>query len=277
MNEMFSWVAVINDILYCNKMRILFYCALASVITCFAHETSPNTNNTVLLARSWLNSPYVFDPLEDNAKSIRTDAFDCFSLIQTLISAHNSIDQTQMIEHLDAIRYQKSPKNYTHRYHFASHEWLPAMIKKGYLTDSTSQLGLKSEHIQQWAHPKAFWVYQSSLHPEFKHDIEQLSPPQKVCQSMAYISINELQQHPLPKQSNPMIVAIVNHDWPQQSAINTQLLVSHFGLVFYDNNQWFIIHASSKQHRVIQETFDDFIAQRAHHPHIIGLAFYSLT
>ncbi|MGC6404009.1 MAG: N-acetylmuramoyl-L-alanine amidase-like domain-containing protein [Candidatus Comchoanobacterales bacterium] len=264
-----------------NKVNSIFFLATVSVTIFFYILFKSSTVNTLTpdaIASQWLGKPYQFDPMQDHdAPKLNLEAFDCFSLIQSILAVKNSYDDESLSQQLSTIRYKDAIHHFTHRYHFASHEWIPAMIKKGYLSEATHTLNLKSKHISQIAKPLAFWQYQERLHPEFHNMINTISPPQQITQEIDFIPTQILISEPLPS-SKPMIIALVNHNWPNQNnPIGTQLLVSHFGLLFQDaKKQWQVIHASSKAKQVIQETWSSFLAQRQNHNHIDGIAFYHI-
>jgi hypothetical protein len=92
-------------------------------------------------SRLLVGTRYQLSPLGDRegpaaGPRFRLDAFDCVTFVETVIALGNSANTSQAGRLLDDIRYD-GPPDYTHRNHYIEAQWIPANLRKGWISEGT--------------------------------------------------------------------------------------------------------------------------------------------
>jgi hypothetical protein len=97
------------------------------------------------LTKSLVLAPYVRSPLGegegiDADPRFRLDAFDCTTFVETAMALGRSSAPDRAAELLDQIRYSGAPSFETRR-HLIEAQWIPDLVRAGWVTDITHDLG----------------------------------------------------------------------------------------------------------------------------------------
>lgn len=96
---------------------------------------------------AFVGAPYVLSPLGEGAGTtpdpdplVRWDAFDCTTFVETAMSLALADDLAEAKRLLEVIRYREARVDYLARRHFPEAEWIPELIKLGFLEDITRKI-----------------------------------------------------------------------------------------------------------------------------------------
>ena len=113
------------------------------------NETEPDRlRRLVKVSRMFIDVSYAPSPLgegEGNAPdedpSIRFDAADCTTFLETCMAMSRSSSLEETLKVLREIRYIDGQADYRHRKHFMMAQWVPLNQKAGFITDITKKIG----------------------------------------------------------------------------------------------------------------------------------------
>lgn len=202
---------------------------------------------TPQLAKQFLGRPYVADTLgggpgKTERLTLRTDVFDCFTLLDTLEAMRRQTLQpgTTLPQQLQRVRYHgpgaQSEVSWLTRNHFFS-DWL--YYSPQWVTDVTPELGLEPADSRQ------------------------------VRKQLNQKSDGTLWLEGIPQRSVVMnVLAAEALDYSRLQAgdyigIYTELAgldVTHVGLAVKDQGQWYLRHASSRYGKVIDEPLAAYLS-----------------
>lgn len=200
----------------------------------------------------FLNTPYVAHTLEDEGEEdliINCDEVDCTTFVEyALAMALSPTEDGQIAEgdfadKLQTIRYRDGKINgYTSRLHYIA-DWINNGVRNSFLEDVAATY---SPYTQ-----KLSLSYMSS-HPEQYKKLS--NAPQNVAkmkeiekslsgQEYHYVPKDQLPYNGLPWIKNGDIIAITTN--------TPGLDVAHMGIAFYVNGKLSLLHASSKEKKVV--------------------------
>lgn len=201
----------------------------------------------------FLGRPYVRAPLGEGEgpaprPRFRTDAFDCLTLVETAIALAYGGGEPQTRLVLDDIRYGAgSPVAYSNRLHLMEAQWIPDMIRKGYLEEATATYGGDAVRWTRLPLDPSRWSARTLLRPlawnqawEGEHAVP-LLPLEEALRIAAT----------LPEG---LVVNVVRQ--PKEGAIT---YITHTGLLVIRDGKRFVRHAALRERRVIDEPLDAFL------------------
>jgi len=211
-------------------------------------EANPMLSNALL----FLDTPYAANTLEvtnEEELIVNADQVDCTTFVEYVLAMSLCDEQgDEMMEsdfatNLEKIRYRNGKINgYTSRLHYIT-EWVTDNVKKGTIEDITATksrevipvfVNYMSNHASQY--PK---LAQSPDNVSKMSQIEKQISGQKVH----YVSKENLPQDGFPWIKNGDIIAFTTSI--------PGLDISHMGIAIYLKGNLHLIHASSKEKKVI--------------------------
>lgn len=99
------------------------------------------------VSRGLLGAPYLLGALGEGAGTsdpdprYRLDAFDCTTLVETVIALAHHEHPRGVARLLDQVRYTNGKPDFDHRRHLMTSQWIPELVKEGWLKDITRQVG----------------------------------------------------------------------------------------------------------------------------------------
>lgn len=114
------------------------------------------------ITRGLVAAPYLLSPLgegqaPDPDPRFRLDAFDCTTFVETAIALSRCDDLDQIRETLDRIRYKGATQAFQKRRHLMTSQWIPGLIKAGYVEDITATVGGKRTQKMRVALTRRRW------------------------------------------------------------------------------------------------------------------------
>lgn len=234
-------------------MKTMTTILLGALFALTAGAQNGQDNNPMLnYGIGFLNTPYVAHTLEDEGQEdliINCDEVDCTTFVEyALAMALSPTEDGQIAEgdfadKLQAIRYRDGKiDGYTSRLHYIA-DWINNGVRSGFLEDVAAAY---SPYTQ-----KLSLSYMSS-HPEQYKKLS--NSPQNVAkmkeiekslngQEFHYVPKDQLPYNGLPWIKNGDIIAITTN--------TPGLDVAHMGIAFYVNGTLSLLHASSKEKKVV--------------------------
>jgi len=205
----------------------------------------------------FVGAPYRRSPLGegegiDPDARYREDAFDCLTLVETAIALAHRSDRAQAARILDDIRYADGgPPSYERRLHLMEAQWIPDLVRKGYLEEVTPELaGEALEWIEIALDPQR-WKARTVLPalrwlPELEgvHRLPIL--PLDAARALAAT---------LPAG---LVIDVVRE--PREG---TPTRITHTGLIVEREGVRYVRHAALRERRVIDEPLDAFLERHA--------------
>lgn len=123
------------------KLVLLLLCAVPAM----ADDTLSRRLDEV--SKSFLGTPYKLGPLGEGPKGefdrdplVRYDKFDCTTYVETVAALSIQPDKAKAEKLLQKIRYEGGKPTFEARRHFPETDWIPGLIKDGYLEDITKEV-----------------------------------------------------------------------------------------------------------------------------------------
>lgn len=207
------------------------------------------------IGEQYLGTKYILNPLgeekaPDTDPLIRTDAFDCTTFVETVL-ANGDVNK------LTKIRYKDGKIDFINRNHFIESDWL---INNSKLLENISSKYGKTK-IRTVVIDKKSWL--KKLH-NIDADI------QKQTVDIEYIPYDELS---VIKNKEPLIVLFISGNSKICDKIGTDLAVVHMGFLLPDG---VLRHALSKQKRVLDTDFYEYVNRRKQNKNNIGIALVKI-
>lgn len=237
-----------------KKLFIGIACACA---TSFSVAAQGISNEDVMLTNAikYLNTPYVEHTLDVNGPEelvLNCDEVDCTTFVEYVLAeslcpvVNGDISEGTFAQKLQQIRYRDGKINgYTSRLHYIS-DWINNGVRNDFLEDVTAE---KSQDTQQLN------LYYMSTHPqEYKQLVN--SPENVATMKRIEESLTGQTIHYLPKDKVPYngLTWIKNGDIIAITTNTPGLDIAHLGIAFYADGKLTLIHASSKEGKVIAST-----------------------
>lgn len=218
-----------------------------------AGSMSAQENNLMLSNGSnFINTPYVANTLEANDNEelvINCDEVDCTTLVEYVLAMAlcpqqgNEMQEGDFANKLQLIRYRDGKiDGYTSRLHYIS-DWINNGVRHGIIEDITkknSPFTTKLSVSYMSSHPELYKSLKNS--PE---NVAKMKSYEKALtgQEIYWLPKDQLKPEGLPWIKNGDIIAITSNV--------PGLDVSHMGIAIYIQGQLHLLHASSKQKKVV--------------------------
>ncbi|MES2999010.1 MAG: N-acetylmuramoyl-L-alanine amidase-like domain-containing protein [Pseudomonadota bacterium] len=246
-----------------------------------------------------LGSPYQLGALGegpagkyDKNPLYRFDYFDCETYLDTVMAmalAKNFIDFKERINH---IRYRQGQIAFIQRNHFPSADWIPNNKRNGYIRELTYTIAGQKTKITTTLINRRNWYQHFTTNsiqipylstPEKSILLAQLKkegqkfPNEEV--SIAYIPLAELLQNSQLERKIPTgsIIFFVGDNNHLTSQIGTQMNVFHMGFAIWKNGQLYFRMASSRERRVIDAPFQDYLKTYLTLDILKGISVWAVT
>lgn len=116
------------------------------------------------VSRGFLGVPYKLGPLGEGPKGefdrdplVRYDQFDCTTYVETVAALALEPDRAKAEKLLQRLRYEKGRISFETRRHFTSADWVPGLVKEGWLEDVTRAVAGEKTRTASKTIKKADW------------------------------------------------------------------------------------------------------------------------
>lgn len=271
------------------------------------HSLASSTNLSMAsrmerISAQFLGLPYEWGPLGDGPKSLydeaslyRLDAFDCETLVTTVLALSFARDLEGYKSCLHHLRYRDGKVGYLTRNHFTAEDWNKNNQNLGYIKDiTTSILDNNQKPVAKRGAAlidKASWInhrpidairlskkdlpLQASRLAQLKAQASMFKP---VLSEIDYIPLTALfDKNGKPNQAlfkkipNGAIIEIVRPNWDLTKMIGTHLNISHMGFAFWKNDQLIFRQASLNAQKVVDVSLVDYLKETLNSPTIKGI------
>lgn len=235
------------------NLKSLLFCAVGMGLLSAQASAQTLSNEVLTNAVSYLDVPYVAGVLDQNSTEelvLNTDELDCTTFVEYAIALtlspmkeNNYKDEEAFADYVQKLRYRDGKiDGYASRLHYMT-EWAQNAIKTGILEDVTAA------HSQYSTQAQAGYM---TAHPNLYH---QLANNAENVQKMRAIEqrINGTEVRYIPKDKLPNS----GFDWINDGDIimfttdEPGLDVAHMGLAFKISGKLALMHASSKEKKVV--------------------------
>ena len=214
------------------------------MLGCGAH----NNNYNDYIGAEYLNAKYIASPLgegvpPDSDPTIRYNAFDCTTFVETALAGGNP-------DKLNKIRYENGDVNFTKRNHFIETDWL----------DNNSDI---VENVSnQYAPVKIRTVKIDKQNWFLKNYNIAVDVPvrRRQLEYIPYKYANKI------KITKPVVILFIADN--KNLKIGTDLAVRHMGFLLPDGR---MRHASSKAGRVVDVNFMDYVNEMMENKNNLGI------
>ncbi len=207
-------------------------------------------------AETFIGTPYVAHPLdnEDTEElNFMCDEVDCTTLVESVLAMSlcslqgDDMLESEFAQNLQRIRYRNGVINgYTSRLHYVA-DWVNNGVRNGFLEDVTAK---NSAHVM-----KLNLSYMSS-HPsqyrQLANSKENVALMRQYEKALTGQTVYWLPEKELPVEGLPWIK---NGDIILFTSATPGLDVSHMGIAIYIKDNLCLLHASSKEGKVVVDKF----------------------
>lgn len=191
---------------------------------------------------NYLGARYIRDPLgeakaPDTDPLIRTDAFDCTTFVETVMSGGD-------VNNLNLIRYKDGEIDFMARNHFIESDWLANNSDR--VENISSKFGKTA--VRRLTIDKSAWLKKI-------HNIDADIAPVKT--SIEYVPYKNLKE---PNNQETVIVLFISANSNSVNTIGTELAVTHMGLLLPGGKT--LRHASSAAGHVVDADFMKYAGRR---------------
>ncbi len=232
---------------------------IAYILFSFFPVAKKNCLSILQIAEQYLNTPYVEKTLEQPGEErliINKKAVDCTTFVEYVLAECLTTDTISFEERLQAIRYREGKiEGYASRLHYFS-EWVQQAINNGFLIDVTEKHSSYKKLLTIY-----FMSSHADLYPSLSKEKKEFD---KILQIEGDLSGREF--HYLPKENIP----VKGLEWIEEGDIIALVTsidgldVSHLGFAVYVNNELRLLHASSKQKKVVvdHQSLKDYLMEK---------------
>lgn len=132
-------------------------------------RNQPLPDRIAVISTALLGRPYVNDPMGEGTgvdpdPFARYDAFDCLTFVEEVLALSLAGDPEHAAEVRTSLRYGAGPADYVHRRHFMELQWVPGVVRDGWMRVTTGEYGktvvldkeVTAETWKSWAPRKNF-------------------------------------------------------------------------------------------------------------------------
>jgi hypothetical protein len=207
----------------------------------------------------FVGAPYVLSPLGEGAGAtpdpdplVRWDAFDCTTFVETAMSLALADDLAEAKRLLEVIRYREARVDYLARRHFPEAEWIPELIKLGFLEDITRKIAGDEVVVEKKKIDVNVWK-------KNKSDKTPPLPDDRIPKGEFALDVWPLKLAHKGMDKIPVgtVMNIVRVDYS-----TVPVRVSHQALVIEKGGKRFVRHAADRMfHSVVDEPIDHFFVR----------------
>ena len=241
-----------------HAARLILLSALLAVSTPHAEPLAdPFQEKLQQASRELLGRPYAFSPLgegqtPDSDPTLRLDAFDCATYVETVMAMALADEHSDLQTWLNRIRYQNAQVGFSQRRHLPDFQWLPQLQQLGLLHDVTRQIGEGTVGQVEARISPTIWQQR-------RWRILEDLPPQAVPSrriALPYLPLSQAAAK-LARVQQTVLLSVVHAEHPQ-----APLLISHQALLIPHPSGPRVRHArSGGDARVVEEPLTRFVAR----------------
>jgi len=220
-------------------------------------QPGPLSARVERVSRGLLGAPYLLGALgegqgtSDPDPRFRLDAFDCTTLVETVIALTRHDHPEGAARLLDKIRYIDNKTAFNDRRHLMTSQWIPGLVKEGWLKDITAEVGGDQTRTIKFNLSKKRW--------QRRHIAKALVLPEhKVPQGVFPLKYLPTAQALLRAKQIPAgtIINVVRADWAASPD-----LITHQGVIIVPpgGTQRYVRHASPLAKRVVDEELEHML------------------
>lgn len=212
----------------------------------------------------------------------RSDGFDCFSFVNTVLALVESNNLAQFEKNIIQMSYQSLPASFIKRNHFTSVDWNTKNQKLGYIEDVTKQLFPNEVKYSLTQIDKPHWyskmdesriqllkdpgeAAKKHLLKLLKH--EGIHSTKSMNSKLAYVPLSALyDEDHKPKTvlfdriPDASIIEIIRPNWDLTKVIGTHLDVSHLGFAYKKDHIIYFREASQIKKKVLDIPLTEYLA-----------------
>lgn len=213
------------------------------------------SNNSKSLGDEFVGLPYAQSPLgegrlPDDDPTIRFDAFDCTTLVETVLANGDE-------KKLNQIRYKDGKVGFLDRNHFIESDWLQNNADK--VKNVSEKFGAVSQRTV--VINKKNWLKKV-------HNIDaEFAPVMVVLDYLPYSAVKKIDA------KNELIVLFVADNPKMRDKIGTDLAVVHMGFLLPNG---ILRHASSEMNAVVDVDFYQYLQKRMQNKNNIGIVLVEI-
>ena len=213
--------------------------------------------NPVLLAGiRYLDTPYVAHTLEGNPTEelvVNCDEVDCTTFVEYVLAealcpktANGDISESTFGDYLQKIRYRNGQINgYTSRLHYIA-EWVNNAVKQGFLEDITATNGRQTQQLQL-----SYMTDHPEQYAQLANSPANVATMKQIEKALSGYEVRYVSQEALPGRG---LSWIKNGDIIAITTNTPGLDVAHMGIAMYVDGKLTLLHASSKEKKVVVST-----------------------
>ena len=224
-----------------KKLILAILCICSMTLSVHAQQVASD-DAMVAYAINFLDVPYVEHTLDLEGPEelvLNCDEMDCTTFVEYVLAealcpmVNGDISESTFAQNVVNIRYRDGKINgYTSRLHYIS-DWINNGVRNGFLEDITA----RSTHPQEYK--------------QLANSPENVATMKRIEESLTGQTI-----HYLPKDKVPYngLSWIKNGDIIAITTNTPGLDIAHMGIAFYADGKLTLIHASSKEGKVVAST-----------------------
>ncbi|MBI1945184.1 MAG: DUF1460 domain-containing protein [Deltaproteobacteria bacterium] len=249
---------------------ILVWLSLAAVPAAFAAPTEEQVARAVVEARGrdlstrlrlvtepFLGAPYRLSALGEGAgvdpdPTLRFDAFDCTTFVETAMALALADDLAHARRILDVVRYRDGKVDYLARRHFPEAEWIPELVRLGFLEDITRAVAGDEVRVEEKRLDARVWH-------RARHQGMPALPDERIPNGTFRLDVWPLDLARAGAARIPVgtILHLVRVDYG-----SVPVRVSHQGIVLEKDGKRVLRHAADRMyHSVVDEPLDRFFSR----------------
>lgn len=254
------------------------------------------------ISQYFLGKPYLLGALGegvvgqfDQNPLYRTDAFDCLTLVNTILAITLSDDLKEFQQSLLRINYYDGDPKYHKRFHFTSVDWNVQNVSNHFIREITEQIGDTELAITEIDRPRWF-QYRDYADIKLLKSVSDETCDQLLTQMRSFSSFVRSQKSELPhlpltelfhagKSNNALfnriphgsIIEIVRPNWELRDKIGTNLNVSHIGFALWKENKLIFREASLLQKKVIDTPLKVYLQNYLSSPTVKGISVFEIV
>lgn len=229
---------------------------VAARVAAPAKQKKPLPQRIVDVTDPFVGAPYVLSALGEGPGAapdpdplLRYDAFDCTTFVETAMSLALADDLPQAKRLLEVIRYRDGKVDYLARRHFPEAEWIPELIRLGFLEDITRKVAGDECTVEKKRIDVAVWK-------KNKSDKTPPLPDERIPSGEFALDVwpIKLAHAGMDKIPTGTIMNIVRVDYS-----TVPVRVSHQAIVIEKKGKRYVRHAADRMfHSVVDEPIDHF-------------------